>query len=68
MTPADFDEICCLVCPYCAAGVASRYRVSTREHTHDSVDGTPNRHTRHHTLCRANGFRNSRFAKESASG
>lgn len=64
MTREEFGEVCCIICPLCDSAdeerKLARYRNPTREWVHDVVLGS----TRQHTLCRANAFRNSRFAEE----
>lgn len=49
-----------LVCPNCRTGAALRQRHDTKEWTHDIQLGTYYKHT----ICWANGFRNSRYKDE----
>lgn len=49
----DFDQLCRIVCPYCADGVALRYRPETAEYVHDKK--VSNAIT--HSFCWANGLR-----------
>lgn len=64
MTREQFDEICRVTCPKCAAGEEPRQRLDTAEWTHTKGQGT----VITHSLCLASGFRNSRFAKEVTGG
>ena len=50
----EFQEIVATTCPHCKAGFAVRLRTDTGEWVHDQPG---------HTICWANGFRNSRFAE-----
>lgn len=56
LTPDEFQEIVCLVCPHCRNGLVARRR-ENGEWCHDVADGG----RRSHTLCWANGLKNSRF-------
>ena len=69
MTLAEFNEICMLVCKHCASGKEPRQRSDTLEHVHDWTErGKAGSTIYHHSICGANGLRNSRFAKEVLSG
>lgn len=69
MTLAEFNEVCLLVCKHCAAGKEPRQRTDTLEHVHDWTErGKAGSTIYHHSICGANGLRNSRFAKEVLSG
>lgn len=61
MTPAEFHEVCLLVCPYCSKGLTPDQRPATREWVHN-IRGRGFVLT--HSICWANGLRNSRFATE----
>ena len=51
----EFDDLCRIICPLCAKGVAVRYRPETREYVHDT--DSPASKIFAHSLCLANGLR-----------
>lgn len=61
LTKEEFEEAVRLICPYCRDGAALKYREATKEWVHDyvAVKGGSG-----HSICWANGLRNSRFAEE----
>jgi hypothetical protein len=62
LTPIEFNEICCLVCPHCRANNIPRQRTDTLEWVHDLKKNA----TISHAVCWATGLRNSHFVKDIA--
>lgn len=62
LSRADFDAICLLVCPHCAAGDPAKLRESTREWVHSTHRVTGRGGTFSHGICWAHGLRNSSYA------
>jgi hypothetical protein len=59
---ADFDAICLLVCPHCAAGDPARLRASTGEWVHSTHRVIRGGGAFSHGICWAHGLRNSAYA------
>ena len=69
MTLSEFNEICRLVCKHCAANKEPTQRRDTREWTHSWTErGRGGTTIYHHSICGANGLRNSHFVKELTGG
>lgn len=59
---AEFNDICRLVCPHCRKGAPLRQRGDTREYVHDIITQRGKAKSFQHSICWANGFRNSAYA------
>ena len=62
LSRVDFDAICLLVSPHCAAGDMPRLRASMREWVHSTHRVTRQGGSFSHGICWAHGLRNSAYA------
>jgi len=68
LSSVDFDAICLLVCPHCAAGDMPRLRESTKEWVHSTHRVVRAGSSFSQGICWAHGLRNSAYAPDPAPG